>query len=708
MAMRVLLLLFIIFTIGYTADLSFYGYYETQGIDTIYKVQRNLGNFGLQNSQVDISHKVTYLDITEKSTIIGTPYSVISDIYLDTFSIEGTFDLPDGAVLLGSTIEKDGQIFKSHLELDTLAIDSTIDTVKTEIIGTDIFRIRKKSKTQYTLEIRDLGLSEEITIAIRYLLPNSGNGHSQFTVPVVFKPRYGNTPNKVSTNLTPSTEEGFRLITNTGKLTIKQNTSLILEFQDKLRIEPFSDIQSSSIIHTTQVTSDEWSGYYLQLNTNIPDSVLGSLSKKMEVVFLWRWNNPSSFTEFHSYYGNRLTGHGWNAVNQAKQLNNTITKLTNTTHKAALIHSIDNEDRTDFPMATTNSLELLNIQQHLSQYSEQHILEKYYKEDNNDADWIPDEVTEEKPKNSIQEFKDAITASVAMYTDVDGVLRHLVIVSAGPIKNVPNSIEKSWIDQMLLGVTTDVSQAKWRGASFDLLVQDPSLQKLSKQDGYFFPEHKPDNVTLQIGNANKAYTFFLSTSKANTFSLKAKSAYTWLPTLSWTGYNKNGDLLGTVISTPTPIARLEDTALVKLWAGDENRLSEESSKQMGKKYGIVSYDNSLVVYDNDTSSVDETIDFLTKEHQIVPDAILKSTKNSSTFSVHLQHKKLHLSIPNQFSAEKIQLYSLSGQLLAEVDISDIYSDELILNLQHLNLGSGIFILHVIGEKKTITSRLVIK
>ncbi len=121
---------------------------------------------------------------------------------------------------------------------------------------------------------------------------------------------------------------------------------------------------------------------YLLLNTTVPDSVLSQLSKPIELVFLWRWNKPTSFVKKNSVHGNSwLTTYGQNAIDQAIAMQALITDVAATGNQLGMVHSIQYRKPEVFPLCKKGSASFTVLTSYLAQMDEDYFLNSGYYEE---------------------------------------------------------------------------------------------------------------------------------------------------------------------------------------------------------------------------------------------------------------------------------------------------------------------------------------
>jgi hypothetical protein len=431
-----------------------------------------------------------------------------------------------------------------------------------------------------------------------------------------------------------------------------------------------SDTNESSVVQLTTFASGAWQGNYLLLNTLIPDTVIGELSQPLETVFLWRWNAPQTFTQSNNQ-AISLSGYGQTAIAQAQSISQVISLLTSRGQKAGLVHSIQNKAPKVFPLSLKNDPNFIQLQAYLAQFNAAYFLTGGSSGDYSRPSWAPQEVQASIIVDSTRhELFHSISLSVGLYSTQNGVLHHLVIVSAGPIKDASITISTAELDSLLKNTTCDASSAQWQGADFTS-VQTQNLQYYA---GYFFPFFEPNTISLRITHGTENYTFPLAPESNNTLALSAKSQTPWDTLLEWTGFNSAGKKIASVTSIPLINKVNLDSGVVKIWAGDPNRLSDNQEENIGGVYGIVTKGFGLQAsFQNIVAKPGKTISYLADSQIVMPVAVVSKHSSvmalPSRFSFHLRDGCLFLNLPVIGNDCTLVIVDMMGRCLLKINLA---------------------------------------
>jgi hypothetical protein len=425
-----------------------------------------------------------------------------------------------------------------------------------------------------------------------------------------------------------------------------------------------------STMHLADIDEGAWKGKYLLLNTAIPDSVMGALGVSMEMVVLWRWNWPNALV--NKYSGRKyVSDYGRQAISQARSIAGLVEEVTSTGNRAGLVHSIQYAEPETFPLCEKNSEDYSRLESYLRQCDENYLIASGYVTDF--ENWSENEEDSEADTARL-EFVDALEIVYGLYSDEKGVLKHLIILTAGPVKASRDLITLEEVDHLLKDVTLDCRNAAWTDVSFSMVESCAKDDQLVALGGFMVPEYRPHSLMLNVSSESKTYSFPLSPDQAS-FSIIAKSENEWEPVLAWTGYDQSGAVINTVTSSVRLFESSEDTGLVKLWAANNERLSEKREAEIDKTYGVVSQLYSMKIYPSYLTYDDELMRYA-EVSTYAPDKEMVSKRETSgaakkslcsNFVCSLTAYGLRIILPKNGDVRCIRMYSLAGELLLEIE-----------------------------------------
>ncbi len=661
----------------------------------------------LNSVSLSLQSRGSYLDVTEDAIL--SP-SIASDGQTQPpYYMQGTVHLPKGSSIISFYVSSDTTGYSAKV-LPEFPLGFEVDTT----MGENIASLKFKNQTWglsadqdwYELSLNSIQPGKIYNVRIRYLTPNAGGSSALYTMNILNHSLEGN-PRYFELKYLGSVENAAHSL-EIGGLTypLGENQSIQVPYNSTFQIRTVESTISK--FHTTQFSEGPWMGKYLILNTTIPDSVLSSMSQPIETVFLWRWNRPSSFVNRYRYYDySSLSNYGQQAVSQASAIREMVKYLVTLGNQTGMVHSIQYKKPEVFPLCKAKSSAFARLDGYLSQFTEDYFLNSGYFE----YDTEPDDPIPTGPVDSSKaEFKSCLNEVHGLYSDGNGVLKHLVIISAGPVQISRDLISIEEIDSLVNDLSVDCQNAVWRDISFNL-VSSVSLQKtLVPIGGFSFPEFRPSSIMLQVSSESKTYSFPLSTVQ-NRFSIMAKSQGSWNSTLTWKGYSKSGEVMGEATSKAAVLNVPQDTGLVKLWASCADRLADKVETDVGLTYGVISEQSSLRIfstfkgYDSTSTAYASTVPVYWKPTtgaEMLRTAIVKGRCSYS-------RGMLRISLPGNEKIRRVRIFSLDGKLLAEFDPQHYRTDSgyaISRSVFKQVSGNCMVIVRIQGEKGVSSYRMI--
>lgn len=636
------------------------GSYHIQGIlDDYYNSNSKVGNVAVKSVSISIQSHGSYLDIIEQAIINPHPQLSRNDVI--DYWVEGSVSLPKNATIVQFTLTDSSETFSSRIfpvYKENYPIDSTLEDPLAIISIKGV----NKTKTNYRVKIRKITLGGNYKIAFRYLVPNSGNAKAVYDLQVIADNSYS-LPKIIEFNFKRE-DDGPSYILNLDSLNfqLNNNQSLQIPYKGDFRLLAVDDAVSKQ--HLTTFEEGTYKGRYLLFNTSIPDSVFIQLCKPIELVYLWRWNEHNYYVKKDNY--SWLTRYGRDAVEQAEAINSMIMSVASTGNDLGLVHSIQYKEPKVFPLCKKGSGSFNELTNYLAQINEEYLLNSgYYYEDmikpTNPGDTLRD--------SSRYEFLNSINLVKGLYSNGAGIMKHLIIVTCGPVKNSRDIITLEELESLISDITVSCEKSFWRDVNFTY-VKNASLDKeLISMSGFKVPQFRPSSLILQISNTEKTYSFPLSVDQ-NSFSIIAKSEGTWSPKLTWYGFDKSGAPFDTAHSVATVYQSEKDTGLVKLWAASSERISEKFEDNIEAQYGVISNNYDMRVYPsfswNDTSMGYASVHDFAGVTNIFNN---KAELRRPGFYCVVKNRVIQISLPDKDEIKCLKIFSLDGKQIAELDPS---------------------------------------
>lgn len=703
-----------LYTYGLVSDIRYnYDYVNgTYVYDTVY-VSAEISQPRLSSVSLKVEPRGSYLDITENALI--SPSIPSDDGFLrPPYYVKGTIGLPEGSSIVSFSVTCDTNVYSAKV-LPEFPLDYEVDTT----LGDDVASLKwqnqhyQSDEDRYQLQLNSVEAGREYQIQIRYLVPNRGSASPAFSLGIL-NHSYAGTPNFFELKYSASSEiNPYKLKIGDMSYPLSADMAIQIPYQQNFEI---SSVDSSyTRMHVTDIENGPWQGKYLILNTSVPDSVLVSMSKSIETVFLWRWNRPSSFVTRSRYYGSEasfLSNYGYQAVSQASSIREMINYLTRIGNKTGMVHSIQYKEPEVFPLCGNKGSAFAKLDGYLSQFTEDYFLNSGYFE----YDTRPDDPIPTGPVDSSKaEFKRSLKLVHGLYSNGNGILKHLIVVCAGPVQISRDMITIEEIDTLVGDLSVDCENAVWRDVSFNLVKTISLNSDLVRLGNFKFPEFRPSSMLLQVESETKTYSFPIAPDQAS-FSIVAKSEGAWSPELTWKGFNSSGEPVGTVNADASLFEAQEDTGLVKIWASSADRLSETEETEIGLKYGVISESSSLRIfssfkgYDSTTSAYASASPVYWKETTGSSVSDFSSNARIREFKCSFLKGLLRILLPDDEKIQRIRIFSLAGRLLADFNPADYRTVEgYLIPRSFLSgiAGNSMVIVRVEGEKWVRSQKVVL-
>jgi len=200
-------------------------------------IMKDLGEIHLKKSNLKIVNMGNYLDVTEEAWITG---EVARADYKDNakkYFFKGTITLPAKSVITGVQTWKYGVMYRGKLKQVEHNFDaSTLDSsLLDEFVAGRVILLHKINVNSYELVLSNIDLGENRRVSIRYMLPNRGNGISEYNVPVLFHVKGPGTPENLILsyeNKVPSAP--LRIFRDSELINLDDETEVVLSYRSSV------------------------------------------------------------------------------------------------------------------------------------------------------------------------------------------------------------------------------------------------------------------------------------------------------------------------------------------------------------------------------------------------------------------------------------------------------------------------------------------
>lgn len=623
-----------------------------------------ISDVALRSVSILIQPHGSYLDITEKATIMPMQTDLNSII---DYWVEGSILIPKKSTIVQVIFSDSAEsyssrilpVYKENHPVDT-SLGEPLVVVTSKRTMDDIFE-SDDNFDSYNMKINRIEMGKLYKISIRYLVPNTGNAMPIYALRILCHNDYNRTGFIEFKYKSTDIERAYSLCLGNDNFQLENDQSLQIRYQQNYKIMATDKFETSH--HVTSFENGDYKGKYLLLNTTVPDSVITLLSKPIELIFLWRWNKPSSFVKKYSNESSAwLTSYGQQATIQAAAINVMVKDVAATGNQIGMVHSIQYRKPDVFPLCKKNSAAFTVLNSYLSQIDADYIINSGYYEE------ITAPTGDTMFDSSRAEFMKSMTIVKGLYSNGAGIMKHLIIVTCGPIRNSTDIITMEELDPLLNGISVYSENAYWKDVSFANVEGSALSRDLTQMNGFYVPEFRPSSLILEVTNSAKRYSFPMSINQ-KAFTIIAKSEGDWNQKMVWYGYDRNGEVFDTASSMAAIYDSKMDTGLVKLWAANKERLSEKLETGIAAQYGVISEDYSMRVYDSNKGN-DSVMGYATTHDYYSPDQPLPVKNDlfkNVRFICTLKNRILKIALPGNEEIKRIKIYSLTGTLIAEVN-----------------------------------------
>lgn len=654
------------------AYLSFYGYRGSipRGDSIVRYFQTKIGYAQLETSEISITPRGGYLDITEDAWISSSLTSLNRSGLTDDYLFKGSLPIPRNAVVTGLHTWKGDTLYRAVLRKtrynydasypDSLALQRALDT--------RIAFLEQHTEDHYELALARVSLGERKHVRIRYLLANAEGGMGHYAVPVLFHPSRGKEPQYVKLSFrADSAKLTYFLNSESGPILLADNSTRMVPYQRSYSFRYADSVTAT--LHTTSFATGPWAGTYMQLNATLTDSVLAGLSKPIQTVFVWRWNAPQDFV----VYDNQMKGlsdYAYTVINQAESIEGTLRRLSARGYECGLLHSIEGKNKLAFKTSGLSDSSAVRAVEYLNTFNEHYLYERYVEKADALPSWVPREAAErtdiQKARDELIELVETAT-SMMPHSKIDH--RHIIISTVGSIPYYHRKNLDEEIDSLVEGYTIAANSAAWRGVGISQSMPSLSIQKLVSWHGYYFPPFAPVSVQIRLGNQSQPYYFPLSAAEGTTFSMSARTSRGWDTTFQWIGYDPDGEITAVHETKPLLFEAESDSGLAKVWAGDESHLAEKEEVYPGGTYGVVTKATFLGAGTEDLRNEDwESVPYLADDEIMAPRTALKDRRAAVKEGINVTWHSGTLRIRGNPDLRTLKIFDHRGRLVLSVSL----------------------------------------
>jgi hypothetical protein len=475
--------------------------------------------------------------------------------------------------------------------MDTLELKSTLN-------GRVAF-LQQLADRSFEATFSKVALGEPIRVRLEYDLPFPGAPGAAIRVPVIFHPS-GAPPRQAQIAFLEKAKglPAVQWLGETGRVTLDDSGSHTLDYRAEYAFRRDEDSATLATLQTTGVAGGNAKGEYLLFKGGLSDSMMDVLSRPMEVVFLWRWNPPFAFVEFQNGL-KTLSASGRLAAAEAQAMKKVITSMAPHGHRFGLLHSVAGRDSIRFPPAEAGSDGYKRLLAYLDGFTEQRLYADYKDYKDPRPDWA---ATVWKDSGEIaagrKEFLDDLASIRKDFSDREGVLRHIEMLSVGtaPATEIDLKDPKA-VEGILDSTTLSQVMGAWPGVDLGRALQTKANADLRPVTvdadlGYgpltlMLPVFRPSSVEYRAFAGGRSYALVLPFDRNAGREAALKSDARFDDTLQLQGIDALGRKTRTHTLSPRSLRDGNDSGLARLWAADPDRISDREEVDLGMRYGIL-------------------------------------------------------------------------------------------------------------------------
>ncbi|MBK8801726.1 MAG: hypothetical protein IPN71_06630 [Fibrobacteres bacterium] len=593
----------------------------TQGITNQQQVQ-------ILNVSVRATVEQAWADVEEDvelGPVISNSWSTQPSVNINTWEIFGDFALPKGAVLTGALLWDGDKLLKAKLKARSVANAQYEEVVARNTAPMpaprDPLIIERAGESTYSMKLYPVSWGGTRRMRLRYLVPLQANG-SAWEVPLgsafaenalvhpssfEFQWSRGKASNALLSRggvLQPPSTTPILLPLSAPSTWINNSTAYYSPVAARLSVK-------GAFALTTQFDSTAWKGGYLLFQGTMPDSILKQTGLRQEFMVLWRWNRAEALASDNGW-GTYLTTTGEAVVQGAAGLRQSLATLAQSSSlvKVGMVADEGRAQTKDFPLSGWSSDTFSRMQDYLGTFTYEEVLRRGTSAGTGSTGISdPTKLRNQGAKAFNADFQKVLS----MYSPDSGVVRHLVVVTAGPAESFASSNEKlpTWPEGLTLstwGGTWWQEPAQWEGVDLPRLEAEHGLPPEKALDSWLSFRTPLTSLTwsLEFESGSKIFNQMsitgLEMGGQKPVSAAFHASEPWKKQATWKVYDQDGNLRLTKPLTDVQWLDLPaDTAVAMLWGNAEGRWSDIwRSREVGSVFGFVDRMHSLLALPSDT------------------------------------------------------------------------------------------------------------
>lgn len=714
-----------------------------------YLIAQNLdGRRGVANlitSRMTVRVGAQWIDIEEEAEV---EVATTSGDARGPWILEGTLDLDPGVAITGCMLWNDDTLLMGKLrgKADAEHIFDSLVPPRDSGWARDPLLVEQTGPNTYGFHLFPFQTSGTRSFRLRYLVPLPAGANELSIRPLMSDALDGTLPAQFRLRLRGQVE-GVKVVRGAlvwpAEFPSYQLIDLDQETDVRLRW-PAGPSGDGTCAIKGRIDSGKWAGEFALFTGAVPDSILRKTALKSETVVLWRWVSPGSFFDVcedaatGSPEGRCPNAHGMKAIEQAGLIGEIATRSVENAGRIGLVVDQGMDDTTlVFPLTDSTTTDWRNMRLWLSS-----ITPEYLK-------WrIPvgtpggsDVATNLEISKNRDRFRADILKVGALYSADSGILRHLLVVTVGPVPVTgefleapdlsslpsdvsigssvlvaPNGGEWKAIDGVPTWIGTPPGYAPWPGVDILGAVQARSGgANVVSWQGIPLPrtrETLAGRLSLRSGEVNLSRDIVVRSNGRGGFNTSLNAHGTTLgDEVTWTLYDEEGELLTTWSETPDWLRVDGDSVMPRLWGKADAPISPvfedlDYAPLFGfvdRLYSLLATPSDTVGWERQVALRDSGVPYLSWR-EIFPRQGYKNTGDPTGvvraiapkgFRVLFDRsaRRIRLNL-GEMEARSVEIRDLHGRLVARFALASL--EDLLRNGWSVptNLGRGVLLVSV--------------
>ena len=689
------------------------------------------GNTSVESHSMRVTLKSGYADVEEDATLRAinpntSYYTITSTTPLE---LSGTLIMNPGTSVVGLYVWNGNEILKAKLKPTITATSQLSNPSANPVSGLDPVLLTRCGDNTYSLSIYPLVLNDARKVRVRYLVPfNATSGTASIPLTPAFSGNVDITVNGADYSSIITNRDGVR---SSYDLPFTLANQAVTSFALEL-----GNVNGASSLRTSFDAGD-YQGKYWLLNQAIPDSVLDRAGMRREIVILWKW----SFSEYFLTPNYALSSYGSQALSQARQIEKLIDQQSAASSRVffGMVHQPRKDTVRQFPLGNRGSQRLLNLSAYLASIDESSL-----------ASMVPSPNTYQKASDqdiknlklqSQAGFDTLLAHSVALYSPASNVIKHLVILNAGPGVQIQTpGLDDIITAASLQGITVTLGNSasysynnamSWFGVDLNSIASGhtytgattPTAQEYSSSPASVFsiPAEKSlhFSATVSINGASQIYELANAASSSLHFALHTVNVVD--SSVNWRAFDDNGAQLSQYTQTINSLGASGDSGIAKLVGSDLNVVDQYyQATDLGAAFGVVRKDYALVALAADSigTSASATyqnggLPYLTTNEIYRPTPVTtlqQKAQLESLFSVRCLHGgKVQFTAQGELRTlvDKVEILNLQGKVIAVLNAPTLRGTG-ILEWDGSTFPHGLYFVHITAGSTSFNKQFLIQ